>query len=345
MNRKPDSSPTVSVVMPVFHTGPFIVDAINSILNQTFSNLELLIICDEPEESLLRTLDGYAAVDSRIKVHVNRTRIGLVAARNQGIRLARGKYIGAMDSDDISHPERIERQVAFFEEHPEIGLLGTGIEYIDTTGHVIRDVDPIRQPKTLRWALFFENPLCQSSVMIRSDVLRTIGGYDETVRLAEDYDLWIKLASITGIQMLPDLLLRYRVHGSNISLHQRAALDRESSAINSALLKSSFQNITDDEIKIFQHLFLRRDLSSKADAPRLHRTIDSMYQEFLHRERPSREERKEIRKHLGLQYLILAYLSRRVSPHRALLCFISGFRHRPSLPLDALRMAVRNIGE
>lgn len=337
--------PLVSVVMPLYRENPYYEQAISSILSQTCSSLELIVICDDPTGEARSRLEEIGSRDDRVVLRFNTPGIGLVASRNLGIQLARGTYVNPMDSDDFSHPERLERQVASLERNPDTGLLGTGIEYVDGQGTVIRKVEPIARPKALKWALFFENPICQSSVLIRRQILDQVGWYDECRPLAEDYDLWIRIASVAGLQMLPEILMQYRIHESNISSHGKAELDRKSSELNSALVSGYFHELGSDEIAVFQHLFLRRDLSSESDAMRMKRTIETMYQAFLHRERPTRLEREEIEKHLGLQYLILAYLSRNASRRQALGFLISGFHHRRSLPCDLLRMVVRKAGE
>lgn len=335
--------PLVSVVMPIYRENPFYRQAISSILSQTCPSLELIVICDEPTDETRRELERLESEDKRVVVRFNTPSIGLVPSRNMGVRLARGTYINPMDSDDISHPERLERQVGFLEDHPEIGLLGTGIEYVDGAGALVRHVDPIVTPNGLKWALFFENPLCQSSVLIRRQALDRAGWYDESRPLGEDYDLWIRIAAVDGVRILPDVLMQYRVHESNISSGRRAVLDRESSDLNGALVRRYFKGFTEDDIAVFRHLFLRLELPSKESALRLRGMIELMFAEFMRRERPSIPERKEIERHLGLQYLILAYLSRRASPRLAMRMLYSGFRYRRSLPLDLLRLVRRRV--
>jgi glycosyltransferase involved in cell wall biosynthesis len=337
--------PQVSVIMPIYRENPFYGQAISSILAQTCTPLELIVICDEPTEAARKDLEGFRDRDNRVVLRFNTPGIGLVGSRNTGIRLARGRYLNPMDSDDVSRPERLERQVAFLDSHPEIGLLGTGIEYIDGRGDPVRSVEAIMNPASLKWALFFENPFCQSSVLIRRQILDQSGWYDEARPLAEDYDLWIRLAAVTGIRILPQVLMQYRVHESNISAERKTALDRESSDLNSTLIGRYFEGFSDDDIAAFQHLFLRQDLPSKTEVQRLRSMLESMLSEFIQRERPSEQEVREILRHLGLQYLILAYLSRQASPHQALGLLRAAFRCRRGLPIDILRIAARKSVE
>lgn len=335
--------PLVSVVMPLYRENPFYKQAITSILSQTCTSLELIVICDEPTTETRRELERLESEDKRVVVRFNTPGIGLVPSRNMGIWLARGTYINPMDSDDISYLERLQRQITFLEDHPEIGLLGTGVEYIDARGALVRHVDTIVNLKALKWVFFFENPFCQSSVVIRRRVLDQAGWYDESRPLGEDYDLWIRIARISTVRVLPDVLLQYRVHETNISTEMRPALDDESSDLNAALVRQYFKFFSNEDIASFRYLFLRREVPSKRAVTRLRRLIRLMFNEFVERERPSKQEMTEIRRHIGFQYLVLAYLSRKAAPLQAMNMVYSGFRYRRSLPCDIVRLILRRV--
>ncbi len=211
--------PEISVVM-CFYKEPlqWISAAVESILGQTFTDFEFLIICDNKNYAdALEYLENVSAKDSRVRLIVNEKNIGLTKSLNRGISLANGKYIARMDADDISFPERFEKQVAFMNSHPEISVCGTMIHTINENGKVIKRGKYTKQCSS-NWC-FLHNVLAHPSVMFRKDItdLRT-PLYNEEFRYSQDYELWhFLILKDLKTHILEDVLLLYRKSRNQIS--------------------------------------------------------------------------------------------------------------------------------
>lgn len=233
-----NSIPAVSVLMPVYNGEKYLSEAIDSILNQTFADFELIIINDGSTDGTLEILRKYTQQNKRIVLH-NQTNQGLIAALNKGIKLARGKYIARMDADDISFPERLALQVGFLENHPEIGVLGSGARIMNSSGVTYDTLQHPTQHNVLQWCLCFFCPIVHPTVIMRRQVVVQVGGYG-AMQHAEDYDLWCRLSCVTRLSNLKDVLLYLRQHDSNVSnvhaLEQRKNSIRISSLMMSRIL-------------------------------------------------------------------------------------------------------------
>ena len=209
--------PRVSVVMPVHNGGPYLQHAIDSILGQTFTDFEFLIIDDGSTDSTVEVLRPYQVADNRVRVH-HQEKAGLVASLNRGCSHARAAYIARMDADDIAFPDRFARQVEFLDRHPEVALVGSAVVRIDATGQEIkRNVCPTSHAEIVQ-ALREYTCFTHSTVMMRTEALAAIGGYRPAYRHAEDYDLWLRLAERYQLANLPDPLLYYRVYPDQVSV-------------------------------------------------------------------------------------------------------------------------------
>jgi glycosyltransferase involved in cell wall biosynthesis len=212
-----DKKPLVSILMAVYNGEKYLREAIDSILNQTFTDFEFLIVNDGSTDSTENIILSYT--DVRIRYIKNEENLKLIATLNKGLDLAQGKYIARMDADDISLPERLEKQVAFMEKNPNIGLLGTWVRNIGGVNDY--DITFNSGHRNIRFELFFHNYFHHPSVMLRTEILRNYNLYFPNVLHAEDYAFWINLSNYTEFEILPVFLLHYRSHGDNISeLHK-----------------------------------------------------------------------------------------------------------------------------
>jgi len=202
-------TPLISVVLPVYNGAADIEKAVESVLAQTFSDYELIIINDGSKDASAQLLD--ALQDPRIRL-IHQENAGLAATLNRGIALARGRYIARQDQDDLSHPERFARQVAFLEANPDYGLLGTCAEIWVGDKRTDRAHDHPSDHAALQFELLFNNPFVHSSVMMRKAVVEGIGGYttDPARQPPEDYELWSRMARAGRVANLPERLLVYR---------------------------------------------------------------------------------------------------------------------------------------
>jgi hypothetical protein len=209
--------PLVSVIMPVYNGEKFLKDAIDSILGQTFSDFELLIINDGSKDNSAKIINSYS--DSRIRFLENSFNLGLAGARNRGIKEAQGKYIALLDCDDISLPTRLEKQVKVLENDHSIGLCGTWVKTFggNSTSEWCYPINP----DYLRCRMIFDNPFTTSSVMVRRRPLLSLDKYfDLEFTQAEDYELWERLSKVSRISNIPEILTLYRFHGQQTSHSQ-----------------------------------------------------------------------------------------------------------------------------
>lgn len=208
--------PKISVIMPIYNTpaNP-LKESIDSILNQTFQDFELLLIDDGSQEYVHDIIKSYT--DKRIVYIKNEKNSGLIYTLNRGLDIAQGDYIARMDSDDISLPERFAKQVAYLDEHPECGVLGTWVEVFPQTA-IWKPYAHFTYFDLLKWNPFIIHP----TVMIRSNVIRQHNiRYDGRFEVAEDYDFWRQLLHVCEIHNLQEVLFKYRMDGNNISIKRR----------------------------------------------------------------------------------------------------------------------------
>lgn len=199
--------PRVSVLMSVFNGERSVRNAVDSILAQTFTDFEFIIVDDGSIDRTPRILDEYN--DPRIVRLTNRTNLGLPASLNRGLRMARGEFLARMDADDWSVRERLERQVTFMDDNPALGLLGTQVWDVDADGHEYVTEYP-QGDIELRWELLFQNAFWHPSVMVRLAILRQVGDYSTDHACSQDYELWARMMRVCHIANLPEPFVRYR---------------------------------------------------------------------------------------------------------------------------------------
>ena len=207
-------SPYVTVLMPVYNGEKYLKEAVDSILNQTFEDFEFLIIDDGSTDRSLEILKSYK--DPRIRIFQNEKNIGLIKSLNKGLKLTQGKYIARMDADDISLPERLEKQITFMDVSPKIGVCGT---WLQTFGEIKKTV--VKSPlnhEDICARMFCDNSIWHPTVIFRKDIIdRYHLFYDENVQGCEDYKLWVEMAKVTILANLPEVLLLYRIHGFQVT--------------------------------------------------------------------------------------------------------------------------------
>jgi glycosyltransferase involved in cell wall biosynthesis len=204
MNMTPN--PLISVIMPAYNAEAYITQAINSILSQTYSNFELIILNDGSTDQTEEIVQSFS--DKRIQYIKNQRNLGIAATLNKGSTAAQGEYIARMDADDICFPVRLEHQINFFESHPSIGVLGSAIQLIDRRSRNLhRGLFP-NDDALIRWSMMYTNPIAHPTVMIRRKLFLSSNGYRDVP--AEDHDLWERMSNITSFANLPEVLLYLR---------------------------------------------------------------------------------------------------------------------------------------
>jgi len=221
-NVKSEKMPRVSVLMSVYNGERFLKSAIESILDQTFTDFEFLILDDGSTDSTWEILEKYADKDERVLLVRNEHNIGLTRSLNKGLRLARGEYLARQDADDISLPKRLELQVKFLDMNPEVGVVGTGMEIIDENGKILRLQQPPTDHESITAELLLKNhAIGHSTVMAKLSALKEFGGYNERLPYAQDYDLWWCLSRKRKIGNLPEILVQWRDTLGSISRKRR----------------------------------------------------------------------------------------------------------------------------
>jgi hypothetical protein len=203
-------APEVSVLMSVFNGESYLKESMESILNQTFSDFEFIIVDDGSTDSTAKILRNYR--DPRLVLLHNEQNIGLTRSLNRGLTYVRGDFIARQDADDVSLPYRLERQVAFLKAHPAVGILGSYCRLIDGEGRRLWLYQVPTHDLHIRWTSLLGNPFAHPSVMVRRDILTANGlCYDETLSVAQDYDLWAKILRHAQGANLSEPLILYRL--------------------------------------------------------------------------------------------------------------------------------------
>lgn len=234
-------TPRVSVLMPAYNSEKYIAEAIESVLNQTFSDFEFIIINDGSTDGTSQIVKEYAKQDKRIKFVNHSKNKGIVGVLNEGLDLATGEYIARMDSDDISLPTRFEKQIDYMDKHPECGVLGTWFQIFGNINGVVKHPERI---KLLN--LLVNEHVGHPTVMLRKSVIDKYDfRYNWDYRCAEDFELWSRMVLVTEIHNLPEVLLRYRWAETNISVVRSTEQQKLAEQVKQNILNK----ITDDEVK------------------------------------------------------------------------------------------------
>lgn len=209
-------APTVSVILPVFNAERYLKYAVDSILDQTYKNFELIIVNDGSTDGSRALIEAYAKSDDRI-VAIHQENIGLVATLNKAVKLAKGTYVARMDADDISLPRRLELQVALMDKNKKAVLCASCFDVINEHNEFVRLSTAPAFNEDLKRSMHLYNPIAHGSVMFRTEAFIKAGGYSSEVGPVEDYDLWIRLASIGDFIYSPHSLFRWRMNPEGIT--------------------------------------------------------------------------------------------------------------------------------
>jgi len=228
-------NPKVSVIMPIYNAERYLALSIGSIIEQTFTDWELICVNDGSRDASGKLLHELAVSEPRLRLF-EQENLGLVAALQNGIAQARGNLLARMDADDIAMPERFEKQVRYLNEHPEVAIVGGGAIEIDEDGDPLRLTSyPNDHDQLVHRLLHRETALIHPSVMVRHEILRATGGYRAKFQWIEDHDLWLRISKLGKLANLPDIVIAYRQHASSICW-QRSNSQRE--LMNQLLLEA-----------------------------------------------------------------------------------------------------------
>lgn len=265
--------PRISVIMPVYNTKPnYFKKAIESVLKQTFIDFELIIVDDCSDSYIKEIVSQYQ--DKRIFYYRTKRNSGAATARNLAISKAHGEFLAFMDSDDISLPTRFEEQIKYFEEHPQIGCLGTNITTISSKIKM-RFPKKIRHKDIEQYLVFTGCAFCQSSVMLRKEILdKNNIKYNTKYVPAEDYALWLDLIGKTKFAILDKILVKYRFYAENISNRQKSLQERKCGEAQLNALEK-YCGFKLDNKELLLSFFYNKSLSSN-DLQKLNTTLSQI---------------------------------------------------------------------
>jgi glycosyltransferase involved in cell wall biosynthesis len=316
--------PEITVVMAVYNGMPYLNQAIDSILEQTFSDFEFLIVNDCSNDGTRDAIAGYD--DPRIRVLDNEENIKQTRSLNRGLQHTRSEFVARMDADDVSDPQRLEKQLAFLKHNSEYAVVGSSLRLIDPEGMVLGHRAQPQSDVAIRWMQFFTCPLSNGAAMFRNSVIwDEMGGYDPTINLSQDWDLWIRVPASYKLANLPDFLLDIRQHPKQETTISETVAHRENREINRMNprhILGSDTVIEDWEAKMDLVLFWEHQ--KRRDNPgEFLELIETLFARFCERF-PSAESDPDVLKQLAYEYAVAVRSS--------------GFRHLP-VAAKALRRA------
>lgn len=213
----------VSIILPTYNRAYCIRRAVDSVLCQTWSKWELIVVDDGSSDGTEEIIAAYAAADSRIRYHRQPNNRGVSAARNEGIRLARHEYIAFQDSDDVWHADKLEKQMQVFDGRPEIGLVYSAMQGTRQDGSAVRIPDISIDRKFLRGNLYGlllqGNVIDAPTAVMRKSCVEKCGGFDESLSCLEDWELFLRIAREYEIGYTDEALVDSDIHNEGVSSH------------------------------------------------------------------------------------------------------------------------------
>ncbi len=204
--------------MSAYNSAMYIGESISSVLNQTFKDLELIVVNDCSTDNTPEIIKSYSDKDPRVHLINNETNLQPAISRNKALQNAKGKYIAILDSDDIALPNRLETQYNFLEKNPDIALVGSGAEIIDENGKTIKIKRVPADFGEIKFRSIFRNLFIHSAVFYRKDPVLALGGYNDSYLHSEDYKLYTDLMDKYKITNIPEVLVKYRKNPKAISI-------------------------------------------------------------------------------------------------------------------------------
>jgi len=230
------STPTISVVIPVYNAARYLESALASVRAQTFADFEIIAVDDGSTDASKALLDRIATADTRLRV-ISRPNTGIVGALNDGLAAARGEFIARMDADDICMPERFEKQIAYLRAHPDCVCVGSTFLYIDAAGYSIKECARPTDHATIERELLSGNGgiIIHPAALFRRAAIEQAGRYRERAQWVEDFDLYLRLARLGTLANLPDVLFHYRFHEQSVNFtHNQGRHARKLDALSDA---------------------------------------------------------------------------------------------------------------
>jgi glycosyltransferase involved in cell wall biosynthesis len=249
-----ETNPLVTVFIPVYNREKYILEAVNSILRQTFTNFELIVVDDGSTDNTPKILKSIK--DKRLKLFFNKKNMGIPYTRNKGLEISAGKYIALLDSDDIAIPNRLEKQLLFFKKHPDCACVGSFEGVIDENSHLKKTIKcRYTNPDYIHSSLLFFCPISNRSVMAKSSILKALK-YKESFDACQDYDLFVRLFLANyALYNINEILVFRREHLDRITHYKwRISFNKRMEIAKNQLIKLNFKFTEKD---LFNHMYLR----------------------------------------------------------------------------------------
>ena len=332
------SVPPVAVVMPVHNAAAFVTESVQSLLTQTYSAFEIIVIDDSSTDDTPHILRSFR--DPRLRLFTNPTNLGVAASLNRGLTLTDAPYIARHDADDISLPHRLSRQYSFLNDHPSYALVGSQLLTIDAQGRTLQRSPPPR-PTTqggIAWELCTGNPFSHPTVMFRRDVVvNNLHGYDEAANGAEDLELWHRITRVAPATNLLEPLIRFRLHQDSVTARYRPSRFRNCITLRARILAELAPSLGSPALSA-------RTICALLQRPRFTSARESAAAcTFLHRLRKTFRVHNthwhDVRLHCAVAFLRLARKTFRTFPCIAARSVAIAFVDSPSLVLRRLLAA------
>ena len=245
-----EKNPLVSVVIPVYNSANFLAEAMDSLVNQTLKDIEIICVYDKSDDNSLEILKSYAQKDNRVRIIENEEKRGIGFALNLGLDAANGKYIARMDADDISVLSRLQVQYEYMEKNPDIDICGSFIKKFGASSRIVRVPQKHKQIKT---KMMFSCCVMHPTAIFRKAALEKHNvRYNEEYRICEDYDLWARCMEYCKFHNIPKVLLYYRVHNENTSnTHKDSVMELTLDITKRQFEKYFGSNISVEDIESF----------------------------------------------------------------------------------------------
>ena len=216
-------TPAVSIIIPIYNRMEFVGGTLASIVRQTFQDFEVVIIDAGSTEPVPVVVNESIADDPRFRLMISPVQLNSAQARNATLSEVRAPIVAVIDSDDVMVPHRLERQVQVLAERPDIVAVGGSMSAVDEHGlgwrkGGVTDTGVVPDtPNRVHWLMPFRAPTLSSTITVRTDVLRAVGGFDEDHPLCDDYGMTWRLTEVGGFLMLPEIMSTYRIHSKQVS--------------------------------------------------------------------------------------------------------------------------------
>lgn len=248
------NQPFVSILMPVYNGEKYLKKAIDSILNQTYTNYEFIIINDGSTDNSENIILSFK--DKRIKYFIQKENKNIVETLNKGISIAKGTYIARMDQDDISLPNRIEKQIDYMESNSNIGACGSSITYMSNNPSLNNKIlEVVSCPNLLKINLLLDPVIFHPTAVLRSEILKKYDlKYKKSYEYAEDYHLWVQISKVSSLGNVKETLLKYRVHAESMSINKREL----QKSIHTQVIKEQLEYLSDRLVTTSEILFISK---------------------------------------------------------------------------------------